>query len=125
MFTLNRNKQKIYIKDFTGNYILSEDENGYLTGERVPEYTEPRVEWTHVSSAKGSRDEWLFGDSFDYDRVIFDSDIDIKEDSVLWVDNVLEFENDPNTPHDYKVVRVSHSLNSISVALKRVNLRHE
>ena len=67
-----------------------------------------------------------FGDSESYDKVIVldDKNIPIDEYSILWVDTLptLNEDGSTETPHDYVVKQVARSLNSVSIAVSKVNV---
>ncbi|HJA69238.1 MAG TPA: hypothetical protein H9664_04380 [Firmicutes bacterium] len=128
-----RNKVKFHYALRIGQEQL-EDEYGNITGEYAPLYSNP-VEWTaNISAAQGETETRQFGESEEYDKVIVmdGSAPPIDEYSVLWVDTTPKLNPDGSlakdgaghmeTPYDYDVKRVAKSLNSISVAVKKVNV---
>ena len=56
--------------------------------------------------------------------VIADPKFPIDEYSILWVDSMPEVKEDgtTDTPHDYVVKKVARSLNSVSIAISKVNV---
>ena len=64
-----------------------------------------------------------FGQFVSYDKVIVTDDMDcpIAEDTVLFVDKNPEYK-DEKPLYDYIVKRVAKSLNSISIAISKVNV---
>lgn len=123
MKALSRNKQVLY-------YALNEgispviDEDGLHTGEFDVLYGDPVKALMNVSPASGRTNLEQFGIQEQYDKVLVTDDMNcpIKEDSVLWVDTlpIIDGEGKTETPHDYIVIRVSRSLNSVSIAIKRI-----
>ena len=111
---------------YYANYERKEeitDEYGNKTGEYEVVYGSPVKCKGNISAAQGEIESRQFGDSESYDKVIVlnNANIPIDEYSILWVDS-LPYIND-NTPHDYIVKKVARSLNSISIAISKVNVR--
>ena len=118
MRTLLRNKRAFYAaKLIEREPIISDD--GYDTGEEKLIYAEPVKFFGNISPARGETETLQFGDDLGYDRVIVleNSDADIDEYSRIW------FDRDPSLTHNYIVKAVAKSLNSLSVAVKRVDVR--
>ena len=69
-----------------------------------------------------------FGESESYDKVIVLDNLKspINEYSILWVDTLPHLNDDgtTDTPHDYIVKKVARSLNSVSIAISKVNVRN-
>lgn len=118
MRSLERNKQTIYYALYEDKTPI-EDEYGNETGEYEILYSPPTVLRINVSSARGESYTRHFGDYVDYDKVMVTTDLSllIDESSIVWVDD-LNTEN----PHDYIVKKVAKSLNSISFAVRKVNV---
>ncbi len=118
MRSLERNKQTVYYALFLKNKDVT-DQYGNKTGEYEPVYTDPIELKINVSPAKGSVYHRQFGDSVEYDKVLAttNTNLPITESSVFWIDSLKT-----KGPHDYTVTRVGRSLNSVSYAVKRVNL---
>lgn len=76
----------------------------------------------NISPATGNAQSEVFGSLTGYDRVIVTDDMTcpIDEQTVLFIDKVPEAQN---PVHDYVVKRVAKSLNSISIAISKVDLR--
>ena len=102
------------------------DEYGNKTGEYKVIYSNPIKCKGNISSAQGEIQSRQFGDSESYDKVIVISNvgIQINEHSVLWVDNSPTINDDgtTETPYDYIVIKVARSLNSVSIAIKKVDV---
>lgn len=126
MRALVRNKTRIHYANYLGKKPLK-DEYGNLTGEYEIEYTDPIEVCANVSAARGEATTRQFGDDVNYDRVILidDPKFPIKESSVLWIDTPPEIQEDGSTkdPHDYIVKQIAISLNSMSIAVSKVNVR--
>lgn len=133
MRCMNINKRRIYYALYdTKEPIL--DEHGYQTGQYEVKYHSPRPVLANVSAAKGEMSTRQFGDSEEYDRVIVldDPNSPIDEHAVLWIDSTPALNSqgsmatDDNgviqSPWDYVVRKVARSLNSVSIAVSKVNL---
>ena len=126
MRTLARNKIRIYYAGFrTKNPI--KDECGNLTGEYEIVYDNPVEIKANVSAARGESTTRQFGEDEGYDRVIVmdDPKVPIDVSTVLWIDTLPEIRDDgsTDTPYDYIVKQVAPSLNSVSIAVSKVNVR--
>ena len=120
------------------------DEWGNLTGEPLIIYEEPVQMSGNISAATGQAQTEQFGNLDSYDRVIVTADMTcpIDEHTVLFIDKEPEFGEDiiigyeettalleEPTPiiykpplYDYIVKRVAKSLNSISIAVRKVDV---
>lgn len=133
MRTLKRNKTPIWYAMYLGEEELK-DSDGNYTGERVAQYSEPVMMMANVSPATGQSYAETFGYLKDYDRVIATDwmECPIDENTVLWYDNEpteTPVENGypgettrSSKGFNYIVRRVSKSLNSISIAISRVDV---
>ena len=126
MRILRRNEVRI----FYANYVDKEpvlDKDGYQTGEYTVIYSNPVEARGNVSSAKGEVVTRQFGDDESYDRVIVmdDPKVPITKSSVLWIETMPTILQDgrTDTPYDYIVKQVAPSLNSVSIAVSKVNVR--
>ena len=117
MLCLNRNKQSVWYSLYQGVTDVV-DSNGYKTGEKTKTFAEPVEIKVNVSASRGSAITEGFGVNGDYDRTIVTHDLScpIEETTRIWVDAL------PPAPHDYKVVRVAKSINSITIAISKVKV---
>ena len=126
MKALRRNKTRILYANYCDKIPLR-DEYGNLTGEYRVSYDNPTEIMANVSAARGEATTRQFGDDESYDRVIVldDPRLPITATSILWIDTLPEIAEDgsTNTPHDYIVKQVAVSLNSVSIAVSKVNVR--
>jgi hypothetical protein len=126
MRALHRNKIRIFYANYRDKIPLK-DEYGNLTGEYEISYHNPIAIMANVSAARGEATTRQFGDDESYDRVIVldDPQFPITATSILWIDTPPEIAEDgsTNTPHDYIVKQVATSLNSVSIAVSKVNVR--
>ena len=118
MRALERNKVTLYYANYTGKTPIIDD-NGLNTGEYLLAYSDPIEIRANVSAATGNNSTDLFGVNVDCDKIIVLAEpaLDIADTSVLWID-----ESDTAQPYDYIVKRIARSLNSISIAVKRVKV---
>ena len=77
----------------------------------------------NISPASGAAQVEQFGQFVSYDKVIVTDDMScpISEDTVLFVDKEPEYGGEKPL-YDYVVKRVAKSLNSISIAISKVNV---
>ena len=125
MRALHRNKIRIFYANYRDKEPLK-DEYGNLTGEYKISYTNPVAVCANVSAARGEATTRQFGDEERYDRVIVldDPKFPISAASLIWIDTLPEIAEDGSTetPHDYIVKQVATSLNSVSIAVSKVNV---
>lgn len=126
MKLLHRNKIRIFYANYRDKIPLR-DEYGNMTGEYEISYTNPMDVCANISAARGEATTREFGDDESYDRVIVldDPNFPIAVTSILWIDTLPEIAEDgsTDTPHDYIVKKVAPSLNSVSIAVSKVNVR--
>ena len=126
MRLLHRNKVRIFYANYRDKIPLT-DEYGNMTGEYEIVYDTPVEVKANVSAARGEATTRQFGDDESYDRIIVldDPKIPIAVTSILWIDTLPEIAEDgsTDTPHDYIVKQVAASLNSVSIAVSKVNVR--
>ena len=125
MKMLKRNKIRIYYANYHDKKPLK-DEYGNLTGEYEITYGNPVAVMANVSAARGESTTRQFGEDVSYDRIIVldDPTFPVTETSILWIDTTPEIAKDgtTKTPHDYVVKQVAPSLNSVSIAVSKVNV---
>lgn len=126
MRTLARNKVRIYYANYRTKTPVK-DEYDNLTGEYDITYEDPMEIKANVSAARGESTTRQFGEDEVYDRVIVMDDprVPIEVSTVLWIDTLPEIKADgsTDTPYDYIVKQVAPSLNSVSIAVSKVNVR--
>lgn len=125
MKCLWRNRVRIFYANCVGREPVI-DEYGNETSEYKPIYSNPQEAGGNVSSARGEVTTRQFGDHESYDRVIVmdDPKVPIEKSSILWIETmpVIKSDGTTDTPHDYIVKRVAPSLNSVSIAVSKVNV---
>jgi hypothetical protein len=122
MKCLDRNKQTFYYALYVGKTEVV-DEYGNKSGEYEIEYSKPIECKANISSAKGESESRQFGNDIKYDKVIVidKPKIEIDEQSILWIDRLPNEEN--TIPYDYVVRGIARSLNSVSLAVEKVEVR--
>lgn len=113
------------------------DELGHSTGQFITVYGDAVQSRANISPATGQSSAEQFGNLENYDKVIVTSDMNcpIDENSVLFIDKSPEYASPitisgaNNTTrsysppvYDYTVLRVAKSLNSVSIAVKKVKV---
>ena len=121
MRTLLRNQRAFYYAPYISRTELK-DEYGNLSGEYEVTYGEPVKVFGNISPAQGDMQTRQFGESEIYDKVIVlgNPKTPIDEFSILWVDREPNSTN--KVGHDYVVKKVARSLNSVSIAISKVNV---
>ena len=130
MRCLNRNKQAFSYCLFKEK-IPMVDEYGNENGESIVAYHSAVSAYANISQATGQSNTEIFGTLENYDKVIVcDLNMPIDENSVLFIDKAPEFASvayssasSVSVPlYDYTVRRVAKSLNSTSIAVKKVDV---
>ena len=119
------NKTAFYYALYASRTELTDD-YGNKTGEYQINYGNPVKEYGNISAAKGEMQNQQFGESEAYDKVIVlgNPQTSIDEHSILWVDStpIMAQNGSTTTPHDYIVKKVARSLNSVSIAVSKVDV---
>lgn len=123
MTTLKRNETPFYYCLYDGKTEIVDDDLN-ATGEYTVTYKDAVKMKANISQATGNISLEQFGNSVDYDKSIVTCDMKcpIDENTVLFIDKAPEYDDDGNPLFDYIVKKVAKSLNSISIAVKRVNV---
>lgn len=121
MRCLEINKKKFYYCNYD-KMIDVVDENNNKTGEKLISYTQPKEYSANISTNKGDSQLEFFGNFNDYDKVIVadDPNLDIDENSVLFIDKEVSYDSLGIPQYDYIVTKKAPSLNGIAIAIKRV-----
>lgn len=126
MRCLARNKREFYYALFNSKSEIT-DSDGYFTGEYELNYGTPIRAFANISAAKGETTIRQFGENILYDKVIvMDTPTTaIDEYAIMWIDvmPILEADGTTKTPHDYVVKQVARSLNSVSIAVAKVDVK--
>lgn len=126
MRALKRNQVKCYFAVYEGEKLVKNVE-GYYTGEKELTYSKPIMLMANISQATGLSSTEQFGTNINYDKSIVIDRLPkgLDEYSRLWIDTLPILSNDGSTitPHDYVVKRVAKSLNSVSIAVAKVDVK--
>ena len=134
MRCLNRNKKAFYYALYDTKVPIL-DEYGNESGQYEVKYHKPVSDKANISAAVGETNVRQFGEDEAYDKVIVieNPDTPIDEYAVLWIDTLPQLTEDGElarnekgeviTPWDYVVKKVATSLNSVSFAVSKVNVR--
>lgn len=122
MRSLMRNRIPIRYKNFLGTEY-KEDELGRKTGKRAVLYSEVKTVYGTVSAPNGSTNLQMFGTNENYDKTIVldKTDIEITENSVVWLDKPYN----EGEAHDYTVRRIVKNHNFLFIGCKKVNVAYE
>lgn len=120
---LIRNKTKFYYALYSKREEII-DEYDNKTGQYEILYDEPVEMFGNISPAVGEMLNRQFGESVSYDKVIVLDNVDtpINEYSILWVDTTPLDKDGAEVSHDYVVKKVARSLNSVSIAISKVDV---
>lgn len=138
MKALERNKKLFYYCLFSEKIPIV-DEYGNESGESIVTYQDAVPMYANISQATGQSNTEQFGNLENYDKVIVTDDVNcpIDENSVLFIDKEPEYtdalthnataittvDETVTVPvYDYTVRRVAKSINSISIAVKKVDV---
>lgn len=113
------NQQPVFYKLLTGQEEIL-DQDGNATGQFLPQYGPLRPAMLCVSPNKGRVEAEEFGTLLDYDRTMTtaDTECEIDENTVLWVDGA-----DTSGPYNAVVRQRAVWKNSVQYAIKRVTVR--
>lgn len=122
MRVLERNKRAFWYAPYLHKESIV-DEYGNDTGEYRLIYGDPIQMRANISAATGYAQAEQFGNQLSYDRVIVTDDMEcgIDENSVLCID-VLPAYDGGDLLYDYIVRKIARSLNSISIAISKVDI---
>lgn len=120
MQCLDQNKRPVYYALYSGETELIDD-YGNKTGQYTIIRTAPVKARMNVSAARGTADDEMFGVNDSYTKTIATDDLTTEFDAstVWWIGKT------PNSNGDdfnFVTVRVAKSLNSVTIAIKEVNV---
>ena len=123
MKCLEKNKVVFYYALFVSDEP-GKDEYGNESGEPHSIYSEPVSAKANISPATGVSQVEQFGRDLKYDKVIVldDTNCPIDENTVLFVDKLPARDKDGNLLFDYIVKKIAKSLNSVSIAISKVDV---
>lgn len=101
------------------------DENGFLSGEIRTSYSAPLMMCANISPAANTAVIQQFGTDIRYDKVIVMDDpaFPMDEHSLLRLNQELQLDESGYMIPDHIITRVSRSLNSVSYAIRQVDVR--
>lgn len=123
MRCMERNKRTFYYALFKEK-VPYKDEDGNESGESQVIYEVPVEMRANISQATGNSNIEQFGNDLKYDKVIVTDDLScpIDENTVLFVDSLPNEDADGNLLFDYIVKKIARSLNSVSIAISKVEV---
>ena len=128
MRTLNKNKQKMYyatLVDTIQEEYIDEDGNRYPTGEPKNIYSEPVEFYGNIAMSGGEAEAVEFGLNLaDYEAILLvgKNALPLTETSLIWHVTEPTTGIDGNTDEyraDYRIVKISPSLNFDKYVLKK------
>ena len=127
MRLLERNKQTIYYRNYTGMTPIKVTGTDTETGEYTKAYGNLKSVRAYVKSAIGENAAEPFGDFTSKRRTIYvdHNKADINEFSILWVgiDPAPDVNGVPTVPHNFTVDGVADGINHIRIAIRQVEVR--
>jgi len=120
MKALARNKQAFWYALYEGKTPIVDD-NGYDTGDFDVQYSAPVKFLANISPARGTADAEQFGITTNYTHTIVTDDLSLPIDtnSILWIGIAP---TDGDNSHNFVVVQVARSLNSLTIAVREVEV---
>ena len=127
MKALLRNKRTFWYANISATSQLEPliDGNGYETGEMGLTYDLPTEFQANISAARGTADLDAFGIGANYTKTIITDNLTLPVDksTILWVDCEPDANGEAGAvKHDYVVVAVARSINSLTIAIKEVSV---
>lgn len=124
MKALLRNMQTFYYANVSTT-AAQYDEYGNETGEPSITYETPVSAQANISPARGTADLEQFGINSDYTKTIVSDNLTLPIDksTILWIGIAPDKDGEAGTiKHNYVVVGVAKSLNSVTIAVKEVSV---
>lgn len=123
MRCLQRNMRTFYYAAYEGKEAVMQD--GLRTGETRVLYSKPVKARGNISPASGQTANEIFGSLEGYDKILMldNPRFPIDEYSILWIDTLPDEGKEEIPSHDYIVKRVAASLNSVAIAVSKVDVR--
>lgn len=116
---IQRYRRAICYKNFVRTEFVTDENN---RKKKAIVYTDVKTVYGTVSTPTGNTIPEMFGTDESYDKVVVLDmpNIDISENSVLWLD--VPYSAD--TAHDYIVRRVIRNHNFLTIGVRKVNVTH-
>lgn len=124
MKTLLRNKQPFYYANLLSQQPAY-DKHGNETSELVTTYSAPVKVYANISAARGNAELDEFGLNTNYSKTIVTEELSLPIDksTILWIGIEPDLNGEAGTvKHNYCVVAVAKSLNSMTIAVAEVNV---
>lgn len=124
MKALERNKREFWYANISSQ-TPAVDEYGNGTGEVNIAYGQPVSIMANISAARGSSELDAFGINANYTKTIVTDNLTIPIDksTIIWIDSVPDANGEAgNVKHDYVVVGVAKSINSVTIAVREVSV---
>lgn len=132
MVSMEINKTTIWYSNvIRGQTVDRLDEHGLMTGEKVPKYTKPKSIRVALSesiglnnlTAQGVAELRAYGVMTNYTHRMITEDMDcpIDEESIVW-HNIDPGDDPYSTPYNFRIVRVSKTLNYKMYYLRQVDV---
>lgn len=117
---LMRNKRTVVYKNYVST-SYAEDESGHKTGKKPVTYSDPKSMYCTVSTPTGNTILEMFGTNENYDKVVVvdKPDMDIDENSILWIDRAYG----ENVTYDYIVKKIVRNHNFLTIGVRKVNVK--
>lgn len=123
MRCLARNKRAVWYSLYQGE-VDERDQYGNRTGYKVKSYSAPVKVYMNISPARGTADIEQFGINTPYTHTLITDDLmcPITTTSLLWQGITPDGNGEDGTvKHNYAVISVAKSLNSITYAIAEVD----
>lgn len=123
MRCLERNTQTVWYSLYAGRGTRAVDADGLYTGDRAVAYSAPVEALMNVSGARGTAEREQFGINTSYTKTIVTDDMETEfdTDTIFWIGVEPDANGEAGAvKHNYAVVRVSKTLNSVTLALAEV-----
>ena len=125
MKALYRNNQTFWYANIIDKLPIIDEHTGYETGETYIGYTAPVKADANISAARGTADLDAFGINANYSKTIVTDNLTLPIDksTILWINKEPDENGEAgDIKHDYVVVAVARSLNSLTIAIKEVSV---
>lgn len=131
MVSMEINKTTIWYSNvIKGETVPVRDKHGNLTGEKVPRYTEPKAIRVALSesiglnnlTAQGVAELRAYGITTNYTHRMITEDMNcpINDESIVWHET-NPGDNPYDTPFNFRIVRISKTLNYKMYYLRQVD----
>lgn len=118
---LMRNKRVVFYKNFVKTEYEEDETTHVKTGNKKAVYTNVKMVYATVSTPTGNAVLEMFGTNENYDKVVVIDmpDVEIGENSVLWLDHQYGVD----VPYDYIVKRIIRNHNFLTIGVRKVDVK--